>query len=428
MRVLIADKFDQAGIDELQAAGCEVLFEPTLDGDSLRDAIARDRPAALIVRGTRVTGPMLEASNALSIVVRAGAGVNAIDVATASRRSIRVANCPGKNAVAVAELTFALILALDRRVVECAIDLQKGLWNKKLYAKARGIKGRTLGLVGFGKIAQAVNQRARAFEMPVVAWSRSLTDERAEAAGVARCESPADVASRCDILSLHLAAAPQTRHIINRNVLEQLEPGSYVINTARAEVMDYEALAEIMKVRHLRVGLDVFPDEPASGEGAFTSPIIMWDRLSSRSDLHESSDRLESLSHSHSDVIVYGTHHIGASTDQAQAAISRETVAIVKEFLHTGHVKNCVNLCARTPAKYVIVVRHLNRPGVLAHTLHEISHAGVNVEEMENVICEGAESACAQIKLDRPLSQDVLTRIEKGNEHVFAVSHTRLPE
>lgn len=404
MKVLIADKFDESGINELQEAGCEVVFEPTLDGDSLREAIAQSRPAALIVRGTSVTGPMLEASNTLSIVVRAGAGVNTIDIAAASRRSIRVANCPGKNAVAVAELTFALILALDRRVVECATDLRDGVWNKKLYAKARGIKGRTLGLVGFGKIAQAVNRRAHAFEMPVVAWSRSLTDERAEAAGVERCESPAEVASRCDILSLHLAAAPQTRHIINTEVLNQLKPGSYVINTARADVMDYEALAEIMKARHLRVGLDVYPDEPASGEGAFADAIVT------------------------AGGIVYGTHHIGASTDQAQAAISRETVAIVKEFLHTGHVKNCVNLCARTPAKYVIVVRHLNRPGVLAHTLHEISHAGVNVEEMENVICEGAESACAQIKLDRPLSQDVLTRIEKGNEHVFAVSHTRLPE
>jgi D-3-phosphoglycerate dehydrogenase len=124
---------------------------------------------------------------------------------------------------------------------------------------------------------------------------------------------------------------------------------------------------------------------------------------------------------------VYGTHHIGGSTAQAQAAIAQETVQIVKEYLRTGHVRNCVNL-AESPARSLITVRHRNRPGVLAHTLNAISHAGVNVEEMGNVICEGGESACAHIKLDGPLGDDVLTEIQTGNEHIIAVTLTPLSE
>jgi len=403
MKVLIADEFETQGIEELRRAGCEVAYEPTLEGAALREAIARTNCVVLIVRGTKVTEPMLNAGGALSVVVRAGAGFNTIDVAAASQRSILVANCPGKNAVAVAELTFGLILALDRRLVESSLDLQNGKWNKKLYSEARGLKDRTLGIVGLGQIGQAVARRAKAFEMSVVAWSRSLTEERAEALGVMPCHSPADVASCCDILTIHLAAAPETKGIIDASVLNRLAPGSYVINTARADVMDYKALAVAVAERGLRVGLDVFPDEPSSGEAAFATAIVQ------------------------AGGVFCGTHHIGASTDQAQNAIAQETVRIVKEYMRTGHVANCVNLCEKSRARYVVVVRHRNRPGVLAHTLNEIGNAGVNVEEMENVICAGAESACAQIKLAGPLPAECLARIRSGNEHVLGVSFSAVP-
>jgi D-3-phosphoglycerate dehydrogenase len=352
----------------------------------------------LVVRSTKVTAPMFEASDSLGLVVRAGAGVNTIDIGAASRRAVLVSNCPGRNATAVAELTFALILALDRRLVENTNDLRRGVWNKTEYAKARGLKDRTLGIIGLGPIGRLVAERAQAFEMGVVAWSRSLSAAAAKELGVLACGSPAEVASRCDILTVHLAAAPETKKIINAEVLSRLQPGSYVINTARAEVIDYDALLAAVKEKGLRVGLDVYPGEPAGGEGNIADAILA------------------------AGSIVYGTHHIGASTEQAQAAIAAETVNIVREYLRTGRVKNCVNLCARSPAKYMLVVRHRNRPGVLAHTLHAISHAGVNVEEMENVICEGAESACAQIKLDAPLAEPVLAQIKTGNEHVFAVT------
>lgn len=398
MNVLIADKFEPSGIDALRGAGCHVTVDANLKDTALLGAVTRLEPRVLVVRSTRVTEAVLQATPALSVVVRAGAGVNAIDLAAASRQSVLVANCPGRNAVAVAELTFALILSLDRRVVDATADLRAGAWNKKEYAKARGLKGRTLGIVGMGTIGRAVATRALGFEMNVVAWSRSLTSASADEFGVSCCESPGEVASKCDILTIHLAASPETKGIIGANVFDRLKPGSFVINTARADLVDYGALTAAVGKLGLRVGLDVFPDEPASGQAEFSSEIIG------------------------ADGVVYGTPHIGASTDQAQAAIADETVGIITDYLRTGRVRNCVNLCDKTPAKYIMIVRHRNRPGVLAHILHAISHAGVNVSEMENLLCAGAESACAQIKLDGDLSPDVLREIKEGNEHIFGVT------
>src|SRR5678815_350271 len=199
MKVLIADKFEQSGRDGLQALGCEISFQPDLKDDALVEAIWQTAPDVLVVRGTKVTEPMLEAGP-VQLVVRAGAGYNTIDVAAASRRGIYVSNCPGKNSIAVAELAFALILALDRRIADNVIALRAGQWNKKEFSKARGLFGRTLGLVGLGKIGQEMIPRARAFGMPVIAWSRSLTPERAEELDVEYKVSPQEVARSSDIV------------------------------------------------------------------------------------------------------------------------------------------------------------------------------------------------------------------------------------
>src|SRR3989440_10443427 len=180
MLVLIADKFEQSGRDGLQALGCEVSYQPDLKDDVLVKAIRNQNPDVLVVRGTKVTEAMLEAGP-IKLVVRAGAGYNTIDVAAASRRGIYVSNCPGKNSIAVAELAFALILALDRRIADNVITLRQGEWNKKEFSKARGLFGRTLGLVGTGQIGQEMITRAHAFGLAVVAWSRSLTAERTAA-------------------------------------------------------------------------------------------------------------------------------------------------------------------------------------------------------------------------------------------------------
>jgi len=402
MLVLIADKFEQSGCEGLQALGCEISFQPDLKDDSLTQAIAATRPDVLVVRGTRVTEPMLDAGP-VKLVVRAGAGFNTIDVAAASKRGIYVSNCPGKNSIAVAELAFALILALDRRVADNVIALRQGEWNKKEFSKARGLFGRTLGLIGLGKIGQEMIPRARAFGMPVVAWSRSLTPERAAALGVELKAAPKEVAEVSDIVSVHLALNPGTRLLINAEVFSAMREGAYFINTARGEVVDQAALVEALKNRGLRAGLDVFANEPTSGAGEFADPITT---LAS----------------------VYGTHHIGASTDQAQEAIAAETVRIIREFKETGKVPNVVNLARQTPATHRLVVRHLDRPGVLASVLEAIKAEQINVQEMENIVFEGAAAAVARINLDNAPSREMLDRVRAGNSNIIELDLLELKD
>jgi D-3-phosphoglycerate dehydrogenase / 2-oxoglutarate reductase len=393
MRVLIADKFEQSGRDELQAIGCEVSYQPDLKDEALVEAVRAGEPDVLVVRSTKVNEAMLEAG-ALKLVVRAGAGYNTIDVAAASRRGIYVSNCPGKNSIAVAELAFALILALDRRIADNVISLRRGVWNKKEFSKARGLYGRTLGLIGVGQIGQEMIPRARAFGMAVVAWSRSLTRERAEALGVEYKESPQEVARAADVVSVHLALKPETRAIIGPDVFNSMKEGAYFINTARGEVVDQSALLQAIAARGIRAGLDVYAAEPTSAVGEFTDEIAKETNL-------------------------YGTHHIGASTDQAQEAIAAETVRIVRAFKETGQVPNVVNLAERTPATHCIVVRHRDRPGVLAHVLDALRAATINVQEMENIIFEGSEAAVARINIESEPPREMLDRLRVENPDII---------
>ena len=396
MLVLIADKFEESGRAGLQGIGCEVSYQPDLKDDSLSAAVVTTRPDVLVVRGTRVTEPMLDAGS-VKLVVRAGAGYNTIDVAAASKRGIYVSNCPGKNSIAVAELAFALILALDRRIADNVISLRRGQWNKKEFSKARGLYGRTLGLIGVGKIGQEMIQRARAFGMPVVAWSRSLTAERAAALGVAYKETPKGVAAVADVVSVHLALNPKTKSLIDADIFNAMPEGAYFINTARGEVVDQPALLDAIRTRGLRAGLDVFAREPTSSAGEFTDEIANEER-------------------------VYGTHHIGGSTDQAQEAIAAETVRIIREFKETGKVPNVVNLAQQTPATHRLVVRHLDRPGVLASVLEAIKAEQINVQEMENIVFDGAEAAVARINLDNAPSQATLDRVRAENSDIIELN------
>jgi D-3-phosphoglycerate dehydrogenase len=397
VKVLVADKFEKSGIDGLEAAGCHVIYQPDLKDDALTQAVKETGADVLVVRSTTVTAPMLEAGS-LSLVVRAGAGYNTIDVATASRRGIYVSNCPGKNAIAVAELAFALLLSLDRRVPDNVAELRAGRWNKKEYSKARGVFGRTLGLLGYGNIGQEMARRAHAFGMPIVVWSRRFAsgkdtvDDQPVPMSLAR--SPQEVADRCDVLSVHLALNADTKGLVDGSVLERLKPGSYFINTARAEVVDYAALERVVRERDIKVGLDVFASEPTSGTAEFKDTIVAQPN-------------------------VYGTHHIGASTDQAQDAIAAETVRIVSAYKDTGKVPNVVNLAKQTPATHMLVVRHRDRPGVLAHVLEHLRSGNINVQEMDNVIFEGAHAAVARINLDGAPAEAILRQVQDGNDDIL---------
>ena len=414
MRVLIADKFEQGGIDALWALGLEVLFQPDLKEASLAEGLASTKADVLVVRSTKVTDAILEAGT-LSLVVRAGAGFDTIDVRSASRRGIYVSNCPGRNSVAVAELAFGLILALDRRIPDNVADLRAGRWNKKEYSKSRGLYGRTLGLLGFGSIGQEMARRAQAFGMHLAVWSKigikvgrdgvpadlpvmvSLRGAGSSIDPLVRVyDTPAEVAASCDILSVHLALNEKTRGVVNADVFSAMRPGTYFINTARGEVVDYKALESAVKEKGLRVALDVYAKEPATPTGDFVDALV---------DLPG----------------VYGTHHIGASTDQAQEAIAAETVHIIQTYLETGRVPNVVNLSRKTPATHVLVTRHQDRPGVLAHIFDRLREAGINVEETENVIFADAEAAVARISIKGEPPAEVVAAIKSGNPHVLDV-------
>jgi D-3-phosphoglycerate dehydrogenase / 2-oxoglutarate reductase len=409
MKILIADKFERSGIEGLKVAGCEVISDPDLKDDTLKDAIARTGADVLVVRSTKVTAPMLDAGR-LSLIVRAGAGYNTIDVAAASKRGIYVSNCPGKNAIAVAELAFALILALDRRVPDNVAELRAGKWNKKEYSRAQGLFGQTLGLLGAGSIAQAMIRRAAGFGLNVVMWSRRfdgerrpLTEHEARDLGVENAvrqidvrlaPTPGDVAAQADILSIHLALGPGTNGLVDAELLGRLQPGAMFINTSRGEVVDHAALAAAVRDRGIRAGLDVFANEPAGATGDFTDELVRMPG-------------------------VYGTHHIGASTDQAQEAIAAETVRVIRTYKETGRVPNVVNLATRTPATHMLVVRHRDRPGVLAHVFDHLREANLNVQETENIVFAGAEAAVARINLDGEPSSGICSRIKAGNPDIL---------
>ncbi len=398
MRVLIADKFEQSGLDGLKAAGCEVSYQPGTKDQALADAVASFKADVLVVRSTTVTEAILAAGD-LKLVVRAGAGFNTIDVAAASRRGIYVSNCPGKNSIAVAELAFGLILSLDRRIPDNVAALRAGQWSKGEFSKARGLFGRTLGLIGLGQIGREMVPRAHAFGMNVIAWSRSLTVESAEALGVGFKTTAADVAASSDIVSVHVALNAKTRGLLGPEFFAAMRKGAYFVNTARAEVIDQNALAAAIREKGVRAALDVYANEPAGSSGEFSDPIAKE---------------------------IYGTHHIGASTDQAQEAIAAETVRIIHTFKETGDVPNAVNLAKSTPATCTLVVRHLDRPGVLASVLDTISAAPINVQEMENIVFEGAEAAVARINLEAVPAPSLLEEIRARNSNIIELSLIRL--
>ena len=397
MKVLVADAFEKSGLDGLAALGCEVLYEPKLEGASLGARLAETGAEALVVRSTKVGAAEMEGASGLALIVRAGAGVNTIDLQAASARAIAVSNCPGKNAIAVAELTWGLILALDRRIVDQTSDLRAGVWNKSLYGKARGLAGRTLGIIGLGAIGLEVVARAKAFGMPVVAWSRSLDEDRAARLGVARADSIHALAAASDGVTVHCALTVETKGMLDAKFFAAMKPGSFFVNTSRGEVVDQPALESAIAEKGLRAGLDVFAREPAGSTGAFEDGIA----------------RLPA---------VIGTHHVGASTEQAQAAIAEETVRIVGAFASTGEVPNAVNLASRTPATHVLSVRHRDRVGVLAHVFGVLRAAGINVEKTENVVFAGAEAACARIQVGRAPQAAVLEEIQRGCADVLSIS------
>lgn len=385
-KILIADKLSPTAVTQLQQLGAEVAVLEQVTEQQLPEVMSDVE--VLIVRSKKVNAAAIDAAPLLSLIVRAGAGVNTIDLPAASNRGIHVANCPGKNTDAVAELAIGLMIAADRRIVSATNDLRAGKWRKKEYGKARGLKGRTLGIVGLGDIGRAVARRAKGLDMHVIAWSRNLSEELAEQLGIERCASAAQVAAKADVVSVHLALKPDTKHFINREFFGAMKDGTIFINTSRGEVVDTEALKTAVREKKLCVGLDVFENEPAGGEAELLDTEL-------------------------ADLACCCTPHVGASTDQASEAIAAETVRIVRSYLETGKPLHTVNIRARTSAKINLVVRHHNHVGVLASVLDELRNEGVNIEEMENTIFEGGQTATCTLRLDDVPSDTTIKKLSQ---------------
>ncbi len=399
MRVLIADSLDPAAVAALEELGCDVTMQSDLGAADLPGAVAGY--TVLVVRSTKVTAETIAAADDLALIVRAGAGVNTIALDDAAQAGVYVANCPGKNADAVAELAIGLITACDRGIANATADLRAGLWKKKHYQKAAGLKHRTLGIIGLGSIGREVATRTRAFGMEVGAWSRSLTPERAEHIGVRYFETPLDLAARSDVVSVHLAAAPETKGLIGADFFAAMKEGAIFVNTARGDVVDQDALLAAIDAKGLRVGLDVYANEPAGGTADFPDAGLA--------------------------AMVTATPHIGASTAQAAEAIAAETVRVVRTFKETGVPANVVNVNVSSPAPWSLTVRHLNRVGVLAGVLDELRSAEINVEEMQNTIFSGGRAACCSLLLDTCPNEKTLAAIGRVDAVLMARIEEKAP-
>jgi len=394
VKVLVADKFPEIYIQQMKDADLEVIYSPKLGENDLPEA-AKDVDI-LVVRSTVVNADTITKSSHLNLIIRAGAGVNNINIAAANQKGIYVANCPGMNSIAVAELAMGLIISLDRRIPDNVADFRNGVWNKGEYSKAEGLFGKNLALVGFGNIGKEVAKRAIAFGMNVYAKDIS----RIEGEMVKDFSEMDQVLPIADIVSIHLPSNPQTKGLFNKQMFSYMKKGALLINTSRPDIVDEDALLEAIKEKNIRAAVDVFKGEPEGKSGEVKSKL-------------QSSQN------------VYVTHHIGASTEQAQNAVAAETVRIIKDYISSGVIAHWVNRAKITDAKYQLVVKHYDKPGVLAAIMDIIRKRNINIEEIENVIFDGGIAACCTMKLKTQVTNEMLSEM-RGNPDILSISHVAL--
>ncbi len=405
MRLLIADKLHPRAVEELRALPVDVMYEPELTKDTLEGRL----PGAgiLVVRSKEVTRKAIESAVHLNLIVRAGAETSAIDVKAASARGIYVANCPGKNSSAVAELVFGLLIAIDRRIPDAVASLRAGRWERTEFANAEGLVGKTIGIAGVGAIGRDIAQRSKAFGLHPLGWSRSLSPARAAELGIGYASSLEDLAARSDILTVHLSLNERTRGIVNGRIFAAMPKRGIFLNCARPDLVDYTAMQEAVAKRGLRVGVDVIPNEPR-GKREVSPELFNASPASSTGGF------------------LYATPHIAASTDQAQLAIASETVRIIRSFLLEGEVPNVVNVMNVSTARFQMVIRMLDKVGTFANVLAVLKRHGINVEEVTNTIFEGGGASCAKLRVVSRPSEGCMAEI-RAFEEVLHVDIVTLP-
>ncbi len=399
MRVLVADKFPEQFLSEIGKLGYQCDYRPDLKGAELRGALAGVQ--VLLVRSTQIGARTIDAAADLGWIIRAGAGHNTIDCQAAACRAIWVSNVPRQNAIAVAELTMGLILAIDRRIPDNVITIRQREWDKKEFSKARGLHGRTLGIVGMGQIGFEVAIRARAFGLKILAVEKPRTfeaDDQMRNLGVETLPRLEDLFAASDIVSLHTPCSPETVGLVSADLLAQMRPGAWLINTARAELVDEAALLEAVDRQNLWVGIDVFSDEPESTAEIWDSKLVSHPR-------------------------VYATHHIGASTRQAQHAIAAEVVRMLADYSRGGRVRNVVNLGTLPPTGIYLTIRHIDRVGVLSGVLMAIKSSGLNVQHMTNRVFSGAGTAVAVVQMQGKATDALISELESLPNILGVTSH-----
>ncbi len=399
VRVLVTDSFDAAATDTLRESGFDVIHNAMLDGDTIAAAMRDLQPQVLVVRGVHVGAEALEASNQLALVICAGSDTQCVDLDAANRLGVMVSHCPGRNAAAVAELAWGLILACDRRIPDQVHDLRAGQPASSAYSDSAGLAGRTLGIVGLGQVGQEVARRGLAFGMHVVAWSKHITEDRCDALGIDFCANLVNLAKLADVVSVSVTANEETRGLLGEKFLNALRPGAIVVNTSRGHVCDEAALLHAVRNRGIRAGLDIFCDEPESCSAAETALAA--------------------------EPGVYGTFRVGDHTEQARLSIDSEVVRILRAWHADGTVLHCVNVTEHTAASAVLMVRHANRPGVLARIFDVLGKAGINVEQMDNQISTGGEAAVARVFTASPPSPQVVSAV-RTCPHVLGVTMSPL--
>ncbi|MCB0744650.1 MAG: phosphoglycerate dehydrogenase [Ignavibacteriae bacterium] len=392
MKVLIADSLPEVYVEKLRKNNLEVILNPKLGENDLPEA-AKD-VEIIVVRSTKVNEKTILGAKKLNLIVRAGAGYNNIDVAAANRRGVYVANCPGKNAQAVAELAIGLMISIDRQIPNNVSDFKNGIWNKAKYSKAKGLYGKTLAIVGMGNIGKEVAIRANAMGMSV--YGKDIS--RIEGVAYKDFSEFDQVLPLADVISLHLPVTPQTKGMFDDKMFGYMKEGAILINTSRSEVINEEALIKAVKEKNIRVGLDVFSGEPEGKDGSVDS-------------------KLQELEN------VYITHHIGASTEQAQNAVADETVKIIMQYIDSGTIAHWVNKARVSSSYYQLSVKHFDKPGVLASIMDVLRQGDINIEEVENIIFDGGLVALCTMKLVDPATSNMLEAIRR-NPNVLTVSHT----
>jgi D-3-phosphoglycerate dehydrogenase len=315
-RVLISDKLESPGLDLLRQAGLELDNRPGLTGVALQEAF-QAADGVIVRSGTRVTAELLENPGKVRAVVRAGVGVDNIDVAAATRRGIVVMNTPGGNTVSTAEHTITMLMALARHIPAADATTRSGKWERGKFVGTQ-LAGKTLGVVGLGRIGREVARRAAGLDMKVIGFDPFLAPERAAQLGIESVAGLAEVLPRCDFLTVHTPLTEETRDLIGGRELAMLRKGARVLNCARGGIINEEALAEALRSGHIAgAALDVFVQEPPSAD----HPLLKLPN-----------------------VVV--TPHLGASTTEAQTSVALEAAQLLVDFLTRGVVQFAVNMAA----------------------------------------------------------------------------------